>query len=179
MSHLPSTTPHPSYVRPCHVAVASRAVVLALCIGVHGCGEVDGGAVELSWKLRAASGSGSEDSILDCNVGIEGTRPVTHIRLDWEVDGMSHFRQWECDENHGVTGFELPEGTALLRVSPICSVDDVQMVAAAETYTAPPPEQRTVIVGNTVSLGGVELLLVVSDCDKPPLPGKGGPCICQ
>ena len=41
-----------------------------------------------------------------------------------------------------------------------------------ETYTAPAPEQRNVIVGNTISLGGVELLLEVSSCQQRP-------CICQ
>lgn len=126
--------------------------------------------MELSWKLRAVTGS--DRTFLSCNVGIAGTGRVTHIRLDWEVDGASAFRQWQCDDNHGVTGFELPEGKALLRVSPVCTFDSVQTVAGTETYIAPAAEQRSVIAGNTVSLGGVELLLVVSDCDKQP-------CICQ
>jgi hypothetical protein len=170
MSHPIPKPPRSSDVRPCHVAAASRTVVLALCFAVHGCADVDGGAVELSWKLRAATGS--DRTFLDCNVDIAGARAVTHIRLDWEVAGITDFRQFECDEAHGVTAFELPEGRALLRVSPVCTFDDVQMAAASETYIAPAPEQRTVIAGNTVSLGGVELLLVVSDCDKQP-------CICQ
>jgi hypothetical protein len=124
---------------------------------------VHGGAVELSWKLRATTGS--EESFLDCkpkNAGI-----VREIRLDWDVDGETGHRQWPCEDDHGVTGFQLPEGTALLRVSPVCDFG----AAALETYTAPAPEQRDVISGATISLGGVELLLEVSSCPSAP-------CIC-
>jgi hypothetical protein len=153
------------------VAVAKplRAVVFALCLAVHGCAEVNGGAVELSWKLRAMTGS--EKTFLDCTLQLEPTKDivqVTQIRLDWEVDGVRGGRQWLCEDDHGVTGFELPEGTALLAVSPVCAGGD----AEPSTYTAPAPEQRNVIVGNTISLGGVELLLEVSSCDLQP-------CICR
>src|SRR5438045_1922903 len=75
MSHL---------VRALRVAMPSRAVALALCLAVHGCSDVQGGAVELSWKLRAATGS--TETFLDCDVGdITGTGHVAYIRLDWEV----------------------------------------------------------------------------------------------
>jgi hypothetical protein len=150
------------------VAAASRAVVMLLCLAVHatGCTDVNGGAVELSWKLRAATGS--QVTFLDCNVNLAGTGRVTHIRLDWSVGGDPGFEQWPCEDDHGVTGFELPEGVALLRVSPVCGT----AAAALDTYTAPAPEQRNVIAGNTVSLGGVELLLEVSSCDLHP-------CICE
>src|SRR5262245_57385888 len=39
------------------VAKPLRAVVFALCLAVHGCADVRGGAVELNWKLRASTGS--------------------------------------------------------------------------------------------------------------------------
>lgn len=166
MSHPLRRAQRKSYARRSAVAVASRAVVLALYFAVHGCADVEGGAVELSWKLRAATGS--TQTFLDCRVGVPGAGAVTHIRLDWSVDGVSSFRQWPCEDDHGVTGFEIPEGKALLRVSPVCASGE----AAAGTYTAPAPEQRTVIAGNTVSLGGVELLLEVSSCGDQA-------CICQ
>jgi hypothetical protein len=141
-------------------------VALAVCLAVHGCADVKGGAVELSWKLRATTGS--DQTFLDCAVSVRGAGRVAFIRLDWDVEGVADFRQWSCDDDHGVTGFELPEGRALLRVSPVCSNKD----ASTETYIAPAPEQRTVIAGDTVSLGGVELLLEVSSCDRQT-------CICQ
>lgn len=141
-----------------------------MAVHATGCTDVKGGAVELSWKLRAASGS--TQTFLSCNVGLSGTGRVTEIRLDWDVDTTSGLqqgsRQWRCEDDHGVTGFELPEGQALLRISPICA----STAAAPETYTAPAPEQRKVIAGNTISLGGVELLLEVSSCQDRP-------CICQ
>lgn len=148
------------------VASPLRCVALLMCLAVHGCADVNGGAVELSWKLRATSGSA--ETFLDCAVGLPGTGQVTEIRLDWDVDGVAASRSWSCDDDHGVTGFELPEGQALLSVSPVCASG----LAAPSTYTAPAPEQRKVIVGNTISLGGVELLLEVSSCDLQP-------CICQ
>jgi hypothetical protein len=145
-------------------------VVFALCPLVHGCADVHGGAVELSWKLRAAAGSTA--TFLDCAITLAPTNQVVEvarIQLDWDVGGDTGVRSWPCDADHGVTKFELPEGTALLRVSPICAND---MVPLPSTFRAPAPEQRKVILGNTVSLGGVELLLEVSSCDLQA-------CICQ
>ena len=145
-------------------------MVFVLCLVVHGCADVNGGAVELSWKLRAAAGS--QETFLDCAITLAPTNQVVEvakIRLDWDVDGELGVRSWPCDDDHGVTKFELPEGIAMLRVSPVCANDTVPLVS---TYTAPAPEQRKVILGNTVSLGGVELLLEVSSCDLQA-------CICQ
>jgi len=135
-------------------------------MAVHGCADVNGGAVELSWKLRATSGS--SETFLSCDIGLPDTGNVEKIRLDWTVDGAPGSHEWPCSDDHGATGFELPEGVALLSVSPVCATHD----AAPETYTAPAPEQRNVIPGNTVSLGGVELLLEVSSCTTQA-------CICQ
>jgi hypothetical protein len=123
--------------------------------------------VELSWKLRAATGT--SHTFLDCAIDLPGTGQVRQIRLDWNVDGVVGFRTWHCDEDHGATTFELPEGQALLSVSPVC---EDNRLADVSTYTAPAPEQRTVIAGNTINLGGVELLLEVASCDKQA-------CICQ
>lgn len=155
---------------PVTVAGPLRAVVFALCLSVHGCADVNGGAVELSWKLRAATGSTA--TFLDCVIRLEPTNQVVEvarIKLDWDVEGDTGSRSWPCDDDHGVTKFELPEGRAQLRVSPLCAND---VTAPPNTYSAPAPEQRDVIVGNTVSLGGVELLLEVSSCDLQA-------CICQ
>jgi len=122
--------------------------------------------VELSWKLRATTGA--DQTFLDCSVAVPGAGPVAFIRLDWDVEGVLGFRQWRCEDDHGVTKFELPEGRALLRVSPVCTAN----AASPDTYIAPAPGQRRGIGGNTVSLGGVELLLEVSSCDQQT-------CICQ
>ena len=48
--------------------------------------------------------------------------------------------------------------------------------ALTTTYIAPAPEQRAVIVGNTVSLGAVELIVEMSSCGDRP--GEQA-CICQ
>src|SRR5688572_17886964 len=61
--------------------IARIIVATALCISVHGCADVDGGAVELSWKLRPTSSS-LEDKFVECSSGRTGTGAVTYIRLD-------------------------------------------------------------------------------------------------
>ncbi len=141
------------------------AIVLLAFTGA--CVPVDGGAVELSWKLRPAS-SDLPDKFVDCASGLAGTNPVTRVRLHWEVDGQPGSESWRCDDNHGVTGFDLPEGTALLWIAPECAAGP----ASTLTYTAPAPERRRVISGDTVSLGAVELVLRVSYCGDQP-------CICE
>ncbi|MDX2088384.1 MAG: hypothetical protein SFX73_11065 [Kofleriaceae bacterium] len=139
------------------------ALLLASCI------DVDGGAVELSWKLRPSSSS-LPDKFVDCDSRsrFPETGPVTRIRLDWEVGDRVGFESWRCDDNHGVTGFDLPEGPALLWVTPEC----LDGAADPRTYIAPAPEARRVILGDTVSLGAVEVVVNVSYCGQQP-------CICQ
>lgn len=143
---------------------------IAVCLALAGCVAVDGGAVELSWKLRPASSS-LPDKFVSCESGEPDTGPVTEIQLDWQMrDGSGRVgsQAWRCSDNHGVTGFDLPEGDALLFVTPRCADGP----ASSLTYTAPAPEQRSVIAGDTVSLGAVELVLQVSYCGQQP-------CICQ
>lgn len=148
------------------------ALVTGLCLLVHGCEDVNGGAVELSWKLRPSS-SALEDKFVGCDPKRDGTNPVIKMRLDWEVrddtDVWTGFRAWDCDDNHGVTGFELPAGEALLTVTPVCQDG---AAAVRSSYIAPAAEQRRVIVGDTVSLGAVEIIVVVTDCPTQP-------CICE
>lgn len=141
-------------------------LVTVLCPAVHGCDDVSGGAVELSWKLRPGSSS-LEDKFVDCASGKPGTNPVTRIRLDWQVGADAGFATWPCKDNAGVTGFELPVGQALLSVTPECA----EGAALPASYIAPAPERRAVILGDTVSLGAVELVVLVSYCDDQP-------CIC-
>jgi hypothetical protein len=143
-----------------------------LCLLVHGCENVNGGAVELSWKLRPAS-SQLEDKFVDCDSGKAGTGPVDRIRLGWEVKEQQGFEDWACTENHGVTGFDLPEGNALLTVTPICADGQPALPAS---YIAPGAEQRRVIVGDSVSLGAVELVVIVS---SPSTSCDVLPCICE
>ena len=136
-------------------------------VALMGCVEIDGGAVELSWKLRPASSSDT-DKFVECDSGKPGTNPVTQIRLNWEVGEVAGTAAWRCDDSHGVTGFDLPAGDALLSIAPECAIGPASTV----TYTAPAPVRRRVISGDTVSLGAVELVLQVSYCGQQP-------CICE
>jgi hypothetical protein len=145
----------------------SNRAVLALLTSVVACTNVDGGAAELSWKLRPAS-SALEDKFVDCKSGKVGTNPIAAIRLDWTVEQQADHEEWPCDDSHGVTGFVLPAGSALFSVSPVCEFGPANQTS----YIAPAVEQRTVISGDTVSLGAVELVVQVTDCGVQE-------CICE
>lgn len=152
-------------------ANGATILVVTLWLAAHGCRTVNDGAVELSWKLRPASGPLANnpcDPFVCCDSGQHGAGAVKRIRLDWQVDQTHGSNEWRCEDSHGVTGFDLPPGQALLSVSPVCA----NGTASTNTYIAPAPEQRTVIVGDTVILGALELVLQVSSCDQQP-------CICQ
>lgn len=124
--------------------------------------------MELSWKLRPASSS-LEDKFVDCNSRKPGTNPVTHIRLDWGVLEERGSETWPCTDSYGVTRFVLPPGEAYLHVRPLCAED---IAADPASYIAPAPERRAVNLGDTVSLGAVELIVNVSYCAEQR-------CICS
>lgn len=151
------------------VARAPRLAVTVVYLAVHAaCNTVDGGAIELSWRLRPNSGAGTSQPLIECTSTFPQTGPVTGIRLDWQVGSDSAFEVFDCNAQQGVTRFVVPPGQALISVSPVCASGP----ADTSTYTAPAPVQRTVTVGNTVSMGAVELILQVSSCNLQP-------CICQ
>lgn len=131
-----------------------RITATVLCLGVHGCTEATGGAVELSWALRSTR----DRDIPDCADG-----RVNRIRLWWDSGISTRYTAFPCRDNHGVTAFDLPTGAVALSVTPEC---DNGMSAILGTYVAPPPIVRDVAIGETVTLGAVLLVLQVDDC--PP-----------
>jgi hypothetical protein len=158
---------------------------VTLCLPVHGCDTVNGGAVELSWKLRPAS-SGLSEKFVDCDPGSDeqGRGSVTQIRLRWTVpvgDTVTEGAEsWRCQDNHGATGFTLPEGTADLSVTPMCGTASAVTEAAPNTYISPATVQRLVTRGDTVSLGAVELVVSASNCRNAPDAGVDAqPCVCD
>jgi hypothetical protein len=168
---------------PRPVARAIRVAIATLCLAVHGCDTASGGAVELSWKLRPAS-SALPDKFVDCDPPGDPMDPnnpqykrgsVTQIRLHWSVpvgDTVVQGQEaWSCQDNHGATGFSLPEGTADLLVTPVCGTGADVTDAAPDTYITAATVQRAVTRGATVSLGAVELVVAVTKCATQP-------CVC-
>lgn len=154
-----------------------------MCLPVHACDLGTGGAVELSWALRPASGpaggSGSNKPFVDCEARDSKNnllRAITRVRLHWTVPGSTPCsRAWSCNDHHGATRFEVPPGTANLTLTLECGkatdglpecMDD--QPAEASTYIAPAIVQRDSIRGEVVTLGAVEL--VVSDAACPDQP---------
>jgi hypothetical protein len=143
----------------------SGQIIVLLAVG---CANVDGGAVELSWKLRPAS-SDSDDKFVGCDDTYGDLHfAIAQMRLTWvSDDGTTGSRAWDCNDNHGVTKFEVPEGTALLSLAPEC----VDGPADPVTYVAPAPIERTVVTGDTVTLGALQLEVREAYCGDQP-------CIC-
>jgi len=170
--------------RACRPAVTARmrVAIVTLCLTVHACDTGRGGAVELSWKLRPMSGTSDKPFVTACHPGAAAGYDVGRIRLSWtrssdDTCPMPPCEQdWDCDDNHGATGFDLPEGVANLLVTPTCT--DGQLPASG-TYIAPAIVQRDVIRGETVTLGAVELVVAVTKCrPAPDSSPTDPPCIC-
>ena len=154
------------------VALAPR---LALCLAVYGCtGGADGGAIELSWKLRPASGATSSSNVppfLDCSTdGTDGTKlagTIDSIQLDWQTSTKAGHDDFRCTDGHGVTHFEVPPGPVTISVEPVCGLS-----VNPRSYEAPAPAQRTSLAGDVIDLGAVEIIVQVTNCSNQP-------CICQ
>lgn len=136
-----------------------RICATVLCLGVHGCTQPTGGAVELSWALRSTL----DRDISDCADGRIG-----RIRLWWETDSDRRWVAFPCEDNHGVTSFDLPTGEVALSITPECRTG---LDAAASTYAAPPPLVRDVAIGQAVTLDALLLVVQIDDCGQQP-------CIC-
>jgi len=154
-------TRSPSTVEPAFQAAHARLCGLlasVLSLGVHGCTEATGGAVELSWALRTTRDVGISDC-LDDRIG--------RIRLWWESPDSARFESFPCRDNHGVTAFDLPLPEVGLRVAPECRNGSE---ADPASYMAPPPIVRDVAVGETITLDAVLLVLRVDTEDCVTLP---------
>jgi hypothetical protein len=133
--------------------------------------------------------------------GAGGTMPtmprIPNIRLYWQTSDVLtppevvRSKDFKCSTENGVTNFEVPPGDALLYVAPICEDEAGQFEAGACTYTAPAPVVRTMVAGQTVELGALEIILNVgtgtapyNSCSgnlnaTPPIPPKQTTCICS
>jgi hypothetical protein len=167
-------------MRPGQTVAKTASPLFAVAWGcVAACTSAKGGAVDLSWRLKPQAGfsesSTISDSFVDCNKNGEltdstgtpilGVGAITSIRLFWQVGGQSGSvdaasggQDFQCSTENGVTGFQVPTGNALLSVVPVC-----QGSAAADscTYVAPAPVERTIVEGQTVQLGALEIVVDV------------------
>jgi hypothetical protein len=125
---------------------------------VHGCTELEYGAVEVSWNLRDVDGSG-----VSC-----GEAGVVNIELHIVDDLEPGFVPFPCGDERGVTRFDLAPGRAELWLEPGCP-DDTDPVA----YRAPPPIVRTITAGEVITLDTQLIEVRAGNC----LPED--PCTCQ
>ena len=142
------------------------ALATALCSTVHGCTDVHGGAVELSWHLENADGNA---------VSCEDARIAT-MWLRWQAGSMDEGEAgpWACKTPSVVTGFVVPQGELAFWVEPTC---EGGVAASPGSYTAPAPIVRSVIRGDVVTLNAI-VVTVQMDID-PEHGGQMGGCGCN
>jgi hypothetical protein len=150
-------------------------LVAALLAASVACVEVEGGAVELSWSLRAFDGDP-----VDC-----ADADVAGVRLCWRAappgealaatcDGARTL-DFDCDDQHGSSRFDLASGRTGFLVEPTCRDGEP---ADDGTYQVPAPIVRDVVEGEVVTLSS--LAIIVSDnSTNPPVCGPTGTCTCQ
>jgi hypothetical protein len=134
------------------LATLWRISATMLCLGVHGCTQPTGGAVELSWALRSTL----DRDISDCAAGRIG-----RIRLWWETDTdrtLGRVSLRGQSRRDGVRPADRRGG----------AVDHAGMPdglnADPEHLPAPPPIVRDVAIGQAVTLDALLLVVQVDDC---------------
>ena len=155
------------------LATVWRLCVPALYLGVHGCTDAAGGAVELSWALRSTQ----DHEITDC-----AAQRIDEIQLWWQSGDTLDHKGFPCDASHGTTAFELPTGPVTLTVQPACvyatgprclvdptPCECVAKAADSATFEAPPPLVRRVVVGETVTLDAVVMVIDNDRICRPDL----------
>jgi hypothetical protein len=170
MNSLPRRRVEPGICRS-KATLVWCAWATVVCLGVHGCTEANGGAVELSWALRSTR----DVEITDCASG-----EIGRIRLWWQTGNTSRFTAFPCKQNHGVTAFDLPVGPVSLWVAPECAPTngrDEGIQPPPEMYVTPPPIVRDVAVGEAVTLDAVLLVVKIDDCTATTCI-CGRPCDC-
>ena len=143
------------------VGVVVRAISCALTAAVGvlsgACVDVNGGAVELSWSLRTATGMETT-----CQ-----TAGITQVALCVRQCDMTTCTgpaicpaaTWECDRLRGATLFDIAPGRTELTIRADCS-------GGAANVVLPPPLVRDIVTGDVTQLNA--LLITV--------PSTGGAC---
>lgn len=127
------------------------ALATLLSCPLHGCTNVSGGAIELTWHLEDLDGSSRE-----CVSSDPTKEPIDKIRLWWQVDTERTSEDFDCSKYHGVTSFVVPRGQALVWVEPEC-LGGTPVNASA--FMAPAPIARTINVGDVVELHAVVITI--------------------
>ena len=142
-----------------------RIAFLAVLSG--GCIDIDGGAVELSWSLRSFDG----DDVESCS-----DARLDEVQVCWQAvsegsGSCTSSEAFPCDEENGVSGFEIDPGPTAFWIEAICRDGDL---ADPATYQVPPPIVRTVEEGKIVTLNS---LLVVVHPVGSACPDSGCTCV--
>jgi len=161
------------------VLLAGCVIAIAAATTLPACVEVDGGAVELSWRLRDSTGGEEPDMCtvtrvgkiricwipLDADAGLPSQPQCTIERLDGGFKEL--YRDFDCVEKRGVTRFEVPPGQNAFFVQPVCNDGR----APTGPYQVPPPIVRQVDSGAVVTLNQLLVIVTPTDC-------QGDACTC-
>ena len=131
-------------------------------MAAQGCVDVRGGAVELSWTIRTEEGGSCSCARAEIDRIELLATPCDLLESDGTCVGSPQHRNawtWSCQESHGTTLFDIPEGRWGFKIEAF-TMNDLPAEAAV-----PPPIVRDVVTGEVAMLDA--LLITTFTCTTP------------
>jgi hypothetical protein len=155
-----------------------RVIVIALLFSALGCKHVDGGAVEASWIFVTPDGRAINDCACTCP-------PIAKIRIQLLPQGGGGdpcagraVCEFPCNQQTGVTQFDIPAGTYEARLVPVGS-DGVDVTGGEAGSCATEARSFTrlqeVVAGRVTQLDALQM---VAGC-APECGGSNSGAVCR
>lgn len=141
-------------------------LVLIFCalVGLAGCPQIEGGAVEVAWILRRSDNRAGacDHSWLSEQYHIDRIRlrvvpkdaPGTDLCAS--VDALS-ICEFSCESGGGSTSFDIPAGTYFFDLVPLTADGSV---IPASVVALPAPLRRTIVEGDIADLGIWQMVIL-------------------
>lgn len=139
------------------------AVFSLVLVGLTGCPNIEGGAVEVAWVLRHSDNTAGQcdDSRLPSQYRIDRIRLKVTPEDDPGMDLCASAAppsvcEFSCKDGGGTSAFDIPEGTYFFDLVPITADGSV---IPASVLALPAPLRRTIVEGDIADLGIWQLVI--------------------
>ncbi len=140
------------------------AVLLLSGIGLGGCPQIEGGAVEVAWMVQRADGHSAECK----DVWLAGNQKIDRIRLrvtpedDPGLDLCAGVEppsicEFSCEGGGGATDFDIPEGVYFFDLVPLTADGPV---TSPSVVAVPAPLRRSIVEGDITDLGIWQMVIL-------------------